>query len=148
MNKHYIYLDDVRVPKDPKWIVVRSYEEFVAKVQELGLDNIQEISLDHDLGPQSTRHFLTTASKTYKFDYDAVDEKTGLDCAKWIVDYSMDMGIKLPLIYVHSANPVGSSNIMGYINNYLYFNRQPQNCVRIMIDHTVDYDLARKQGWN
>jgi hypothetical protein len=48
--KHKIYLDDVRTPVDPEWIVVRNYEEFVQKVQDLGLENIELISLDHDLG--------------------------------------------------------------------------------------------------
>ena len=40
MKKHLIYLDDVRTPVSQEWIVVRNYEEFVAKVTELGLENI------------------------------------------------------------------------------------------------------------
>ena len=39
-----IYLDDVRTPKlEPdvgEWIVVRNYDEFVEKVNEIGLENI------------------------------------------------------------------------------------------------------------
>ncbi len=35
-----IYLDDVRTPVDKDWIVVRSYDEFVEKINEIGL-NIQ-----------------------------------------------------------------------------------------------------------
>ena len=46
-----IYLDDVRTPVDTdNWVVVRSYDEFVNKVKEVGLKNIEVISLDHDLG--------------------------------------------------------------------------------------------------
>ena len=45
-----IYLDDVRTPVDKEWIVVRSYDEFVEKINEIGLENIELISLDHDLG--------------------------------------------------------------------------------------------------
>jgi hypothetical protein len=45
-----IYLDDVRTPVDNDWIVVRSYDEFVEKVNEIGLENIELISLNHDLG--------------------------------------------------------------------------------------------------
>ena len=49
MKKYYIYLDDVRTPvsKEPvevDWIVVRSYDEFVSKVQDLGLEYIQMVS--------------------------------------------------------------------------------------------------------
>ena len=36
MNR--IYLDDVRTPVEGNWIVVRNYQEFVDKVNELGLD--------------------------------------------------------------------------------------------------------------
>lgn len=39
-----IYLDDVRTPIEKDWIVVRSYQEFVDKVKEIGLDNIHMIS--------------------------------------------------------------------------------------------------------
>ena len=151
--KHFIYLDDVRVPVkvhewEQDWIVVRSYDEFVAKITELGLENIQLITLDHDLGPQSTRHFLRSTINTSVFDYSQVDEKTGLDCAKWLVEHAMDNSITLPHVVVHSANPVGSANIMGYINNYLYINRMPQSCIRVQVEHTVDEELASRQGWN
>ncbi len=51
-NMKQIYLDDIRTPKPETgdWVVVRNYDEFVAKVTEIGLDNIRLISLDHDLG--------------------------------------------------------------------------------------------------
>ena len=45
-----IYLDDIRTPISPDWVVVRNFYEFVDKVTELGLKNIELISLDHDLG--------------------------------------------------------------------------------------------------
>ena len=40
-----IYLDDIRTPVDTTWVVVRSYDEFVEKVLEIGLENIETISL-------------------------------------------------------------------------------------------------------
>ncbi len=46
--KQYIYLDDVRTPtqgvgeSDQPWVIVRSYDEFVEKVNEIGLENIQK----------------------------------------------------------------------------------------------------------
>jgi hypothetical protein len=44
---------------------------------------------------------------------------------------------KFPLVVVHSANPIGSANIMGYINNFLMNEAQQQDCVRVTIEHTV-----------
>ena len=49
MQKKKIYLDDIRTPVDKQWMVVRNYDEFVDKVTEIGLENIELISLDHDL---------------------------------------------------------------------------------------------------
>jgi hypothetical protein len=46
MTKVRIYLDDVRTPVDPSWVVVRSYDEFVQKINTIGMENIELISLD------------------------------------------------------------------------------------------------------
>ena len=151
-TKQYIYLDDVRVPvkvreDEQDWVVVRSYDEFVETISRIGIDNVELVSLDHDLGPQATRHFLRSTTKTSVFDYDEVAEKTGYDCAKWLVNYAIDNSKRLPMVVVHSANPVGSANIMGFVNNYLYTQRLPQSCIRVNIEHTIDQDLARRQGW-
>jgi hypothetical protein len=51
-----IYLDDVRTPTGDNWIVVRNYDEFVNKVNEIGLGNIDIISLDHDLGDTAMKN--------------------------------------------------------------------------------------------
>jgi hypothetical protein len=141
MEKIWIYLDDVRTPVqntlDKMWHVVRNYEEFVAKVTEVGLENIEVISLDHDLGDSAMMEFYRNVSPNYTLDYSNITEKTGMDCAKWLVNHSIETGIVLPQIYTHSANPIGSANIMGYINNYLMKSRRPQTCVRVQINHTT-----------
>ena len=148
-----IYLDDVRTPVNPDWVVVRSYDEFVEKVRELGFENIDVISLDHDLGDTAMREYFNNVSPNYTLDYSHITEKTGMDCAKWLVDYYYDhynlsedlisrkskklIGITFPKVYTHSANPIGSANIMGYINNFLMNEAQQQDCVRVTIEHTV-----------
>ena len=136
MKKYYIYLDDVRTLVDPKWTVVRSYDEFVAKVTDIGLFNIYLISLDHDLGDSAMKEWHTNVYHNYKLDYNNITEKTGYDCAKWLVEQWLD-GKPVVDVYTHSANAIGSANIMGLINNYRHINRLPQNCVRVQIDHTV-----------
>ena len=136
-EKIRLYLDDVRTPKDADWQVVRSYDEFVAHIRMHGLESYEVISLDHDLGDTAMNEYYNNVRDNYKIDYNNITEKTGLDCAKFLVAESMTKSIPLPQIYVHSANPIGSANIMGYINNYFMNCRMPQTCVRVKISHTI-----------
>lgn len=136
MNKKKIYLDDIRTPVDPSWVIVRSYQEFVSTIQLTGLENIDIISLDHDLGPTAMKEWHTNVYTNYQLNYDNITEKTGYDCAKWLVEQWIN-GKPFVEVVVHSANAVGASNIMGYINNYCHIHRLPQNCVRVKISHTV-----------
>jgi hypothetical protein len=147
-----IYLDDVRTPVEKDWQVVRSFYELSDLVQKVGLNNIDVISLDHDLGDSAMTEYHTNVSPNYKLNYENIDEKTGYDAAKFLVDEfyklnpeRLEMGysirkrepIKFPDVYTHSANPIGSANIMGYINNFLMNEGKPQNCIRVQIPHTV-----------
>ena len=132
-----IYLDDVRTPVDKEaWMVVRNYDEFVDRITKIGLKNIEIISLDHDLGDTAMAEWHKNVYHNYTLNYDNITEKTGYDCAKWLVEQWMD-GQPIVDVYTHSANAIGSANIMGYINNYRHVNRLPQNCVRVQIEHTV-----------
>jgi len=147
-----IYLDDVRTPKDKDWMVVRNYHEFVNLVQKVGIRNIGTISLDHDLGDSAMNEYYNNVAPNFKLDYENINEKTGYDAAKFLVDefYSQyperlamnyfdkkKEPIMFPIVLVHSANPIGSANICGYINNFLMNEVKPQNCVRVQIPHTV-----------
>jgi hypothetical protein len=143
--KYRIYLDDVRTPVSPnnefvdgltEWTVVRSYDEFVSKVTEIGLENIELISLDHDLGDSAMKEWLHGVVRNYAINYDNITEKTGMDCTKWLVNQWMD-GKPIVDVVVHSANAIGAANMMGYINNYRHINRLDQNCVRHFWKHTV-----------
>lgn len=138
MEKMYrIYLDDVRTPIDSDWFIARDYEEFIKVIQEIGLKNINLISLDHDLGESAIAEYYANAKPNNTIDYDNILEKTGMDCCKFLVSESMDTNIHLPQVYVHSANPVGRINMMGLINNYLKSCGLPETCERTKIKHTV-----------
>lgn len=118
-----LWLDDLRnpfidlegrVPKEDgvvEWVL--NYEQFVQWIEKFGLPNI--ISFDHDLADYEL-------SKEYQDSRD-YQEKTGMDCAKWLIDYCIDNDCELPKFYVHSANPVGADNIRGILNNYLKYNK-------------------------
>ena len=153
MGKVRLYLDDVRTPTEEGWTVVRNYEQFVTQVMLIGLENIELISFDHDLGETAMKEYFNNVSPNYELNYDNILEKTGMDCVKWLINYYYDnfhvdeelisraskklLGITFPQVYVHSANPIGSANIMGYVNNFLMNEGQPQSCVRVQIKHTV-----------
>jgi hypothetical protein len=145
-----IYLDDIRTPVDKDWIVVRSYEEFVKKVNEIGLNNIETISLDHDLGDTAMKEYYNNVSPNYTLDYNNIQEKTGYDAIKFLVSlfysvneerFNMSRSERkqhkfvFPKVYVHSANPVGAHNICAYCDNFLMNEGQPQTCVRVKIEH-------------
>lgn len=102
----FIFLDDERVPSDVKWVslpnvdwtIVRSYNQFRSLVES-----------------------LTEAPKFIAFDHDLADnrpqEKTGYDCAKWLVEVCINAEWKIPDYVVHSFNPIGKKNIEAYLEN-------------------------------
>ena len=115
-----LVLDDLRLPKDAiglvpdvmnqfywsnDWIVVRNFWEFCNYIQKFGLPDY--VSFDHDLADE---HYTHIDDSDYK-------EKTGYECAKWLVDYCFDNGKSLPDYWVHSANPTGKQNIISYLEN-------------------------------
>lgn len=126
-----LFLDDVRQVRDacyympnPKdywdgdWDIVRNFGEFVKYITENGLPDL--ISFDHDLAdfhyeykPEDYDN-MTEDEMNMKF---GSMEKTGLDCAKWLVEYCLDNGLNIPDYFVHSANPLGKENIINYLEN-------------------------------
>jgi len=153
IEKKRLYLDDVRTPNATDWIIARNYDEFVAAIKLHGFGNFEVISLDHDLGEGAMIEYYTNVKNNYMLDYNNIEERTGMDCCRYLVSDSMNEKIPLPQVYIHSANPIGSANMMGYINNYLMNCRLPQTCVRVQINHTINEihmlsPEARKVKWD
>jgi hypothetical protein len=152
-EKMRLYLDDIRIPLAKDWVIARNYDEFVKAIKLHGLGRFEVISLDHDLGEGAMIEYYTNVKNNYMLDYNNIEERTGMDCCRYLVSESMNEKIPLPQIYVHSANPIGSANMMGYINNYLMNCSLPQTCIRVKIDHTIDETFqlspeARKAKWD
>jgi len=151
MNKNkkiWLYLDDVRVPTEGEWEVVRNYDEFVAHIKLNGLSAYEVISLDHDLGEGAMVEYYTNTKPNYELNYERIPEKTGMDCARFLVAESMNEKIPLPAIYVHSANPIGAANMMGYINNYFRNCKLPEVCMKVKIEHTYTEELSVEEREN
>lgn len=127
--KYNLFLDDVRNPKrsmdytkngiyfNLEWEIVRSYDTFVKFITENGLPEL--VSFDHDLAEAHYHESMYEGGKIYMKYLETISEKTGMDCAKWLVDYCIDNGKSFPNWLVHSMNPVGKENITAYISNYL-----------------------------
>lgn len=102
-TKKLLWLDDYRDPYSSEidWLVfspigrdceiywAKNYNMFVDYIKEKGLPDA--ICFDHDLGDET--------------------EKTGFDCAKWLVEYCLDNNLPIPEFNCQSANPVGRENI-------------------------------------
>lgn len=120
-----LFLDDIRQPavvgnyilpvdlrplyRKEEWYIVRNYHEFVDCITKNGSPKI--VSFDHDLA--EIHYDPATWREGFKYE-----EETGLDCAKWLINYCMDNNKKLPFCLVHSMNPVGRENIINLLKNY------------------------------
>lgn len=129
-----LFLDDIREPKDclsymkynlddyreEGWDIVRNFDEFKKYIENCGPNNLPSlISFDHDLADE---HYTPeifwndyTLSKKHQ-ESKVYKEKTGDDCAEFLVKYIVKHGIEkeyIPDFLIHSANPVGRDKIAG-----------------------------------
>ena len=138
MNK-LIWLDDVRNPLTHDWlnfspigrdcnvIWVKSFADFCAYIVKNGLPTA--ICFDHDLGvkyPSNAKELVANGGKFVEltsgtYIEGTVEYPTGMDCAKFLVDYCLDTEQELPLFASQSANPSGRENILGLLNNFKKF---------------------------
>lgn len=86
-----LWIDDIRIPKDTEGcIICKSVNDAKAWIRHLGIGAFEAIYIDHDAG-----------------DYFA-------DGGDYIclLDWLEGMGIKPPVIYFLTANPVGRANMI------------------------------------
>ena len=133
----YLFLDDMRNPKDVfsyykervyverRWDIVRDYNEFVEWIEENGMPLV--VSFDHDIAQEHyvPEHLWNDYELSKKFqDEQKYKEKTGYDCAKYMVNKCLDNNVPLPRYYCHSMNPVGKDNIMRLLNKFNNYERR------------------------
>lgn len=120
MKKYKLFLDDVRKPSqvysyirdsiynENGWVVVKNYNEFVNAIQKNGLPYF--VSFDHDL---ASEHYSPSMVSTEAYNrlYGGFEEKTGLHCARFLMEYCRENGLQFPNYKVHSMNPAGKYNI-------------------------------------
>lgn len=90
-----IFLDDVRDPPEPDWVVCRDPWSFMQTLIR-GWNMIEHISFDHDLGNE-TAYF---------------GEVTGYHCLSMVEDMQQCFGLKVNFtMSVHSSNPWGQERM-------------------------------------
>lgn len=123
-----LFLDDQRQPYEvgnymnpielrslyrlQQWVIVRDFAEFIRHIQQNGMPFM--VSFDHDLADEHYRPSMYAEDKHYSNYYadGTFKEKTGYDCAKWLIEYTQKTGKKMPTIFCHSMNPIGKENIL------------------------------------
>lgn len=107
-----LFLDDARKPndvfgpfiehEDVQVIIATNYDEFVDLVREHDAQ-FHLVSFDHDLGDEGEQ------------------EKTGKDCAYFLLEHCVTNDKPVPKFSVHSSNPSGSDRINQMLSKYSEF---------------------------
>lgn len=127
-----LFLDDVRMPNDcltyiqeprystRKWVIVRSYDEFVQVLLNRWSDGEfpELVSFDHDLADEHYDPAMYHGEEAYNNAELKFTEKTGNECAKFFVDFCIQQSIELPECLVHSMNPIGRDKIKNTLKDY------------------------------
>ncbi len=130
----FLFLDDIRYPEEAflytsffpfkleEWVIVRDYDEFVSHIKQHGIPKF--ISFDHDLADVHYKpvgsweeYYKNTLKENNK-------EKTGYDCALWLINYCMDNNTNCPDFYCHSMNPVGREKIINVLNDFIKYHNK------------------------
>ena len=138
-----LYLDDVRTPIEnlpnaEPWVVVRNYDEFVDYIEANGIPDV--VSFDHDLAKEHMNDYYDQMLKEgYQTpDYASYKEKTGLDCARYLITYSIKTNTPIKSCVVHSHKPVRSMNIKNEINSFKKHMGEPAYCYYHRFPFTIN----------
>jgi hypothetical protein len=130
-----IYLDDTRHPTQSflytndeiylkDWVIVKDFESFKFLIDSIilnqgNLDEVEVISYDHDLADEHYHQAMLLSDHTeYNNLYEVFQEKTGLDCVKYLIEVCLDNLCDMPQFLVHTQNPVGHLNITAMLKNF------------------------------
>lgn len=116
MKQTVIWIDDERNPRSDVWNSVATNKKYVQGDPIIvWLVNYWEFRSWLDTAVYDTEVLWPTL---VCFDHDLGEEKTGLDCAKYLVEVCIKYNLPLPAYTCHSSNPAGRENILSYLNSY------------------------------
>ena len=121
-----LWLDDIRDPASTEvdWlglyspiekyeayvVWIKSYDEFVCFILSNGLPSA--ICFDYDLSKAPNKISVQEVCRGKG------TVKTGLDCAKWLVEYCNEQGIDIPPYGIQAENLEGKMKIEAILNQY------------------------------
>ena len=113
-----IWIDDMRNPFTPEWnsIITKTLGDSEKEPTIVWLKTYGEFK---DWMSVAMIDPVALFPSLVCFDHDLGEEKTGLDCAKILVEFCMDNNMQLPKFECHSTNSAGRENIISYLNTYL-----------------------------
>ena len=114
------------------WVIVTSFDEFVKTIWRRGLPDI--ISFDHEVAEEHYIYFAILSSggkkratdSEYKSIYQKLQNKTGYDCARWLVKFCANSRQDLPVCLVHSKNIAGNEYLEDVLPTKSYSNKPVQ----------------------
>ena len=111
-HENWLEFSPIEKPFEVVWL--KTYKRFIKWIKKNGLPDA--ICFDHDLSDFEIDlwGYFKSHSSLYK-------EKTGYDCAEWLVNYCIDNNLSLPKWNVQSSNIPGKENINGILLSYLKF---------------------------
>lgn len=137
MKNTLLWLDDVRNPNERIWmdwmieneinpfhyeiVWVKNYIDFTNWIKENGFPSY--LCFDHDLGQDEADMKVKMGMSKRQSRKEKKGIKDGMDCAHFVVNYSMDNDLDLPKWAIQSANPVGAENIKGLLTSYTKFRK-------------------------
>jgi len=104
-----VWMDDFRRPPDESWEWIETASQTIVALED---GNVTRLSLDHDLGAcrecsEAAEEWIGRCSH----------RGTGTDVTKWLVEAVVERGLKMPVVTVHSANPVGRERMQSDIDS-------------------------------
>lgn len=115
MKQIVIWIDDMRNPFEESWSSIIK-NNMTGEYTTVWLKDYTEFKIWLRVSVEDPAVLFPTM---VCFDHDLGKKKTGLDCAKLLVDTCMYYNLPLPKFECHSTNPAGRDNIMSYLNSYL-----------------------------
>ena len=127
-GKILLWLDDMRDPHKNDWLNfspipklelrkvywAKSYDDFVRWISIKGLPD--GICFDHDL---SDFQAMKTSYPELMEDVPWPDsEKTGMDCARWLIEYCKERSLSLPVYMSQASNPDKRAEIVTLLDNF------------------------------
>jgi len=120
-----VFLDDVRVidqlpTRIDEWITVKNYDGFVYTIGSYyeAFNCLPEIiSFDHSLSTIDEDNEILRPVGAPLF-YANYKEKTGKDCAEWLVQFAKEEDLDIGRVAIHSTYLLGAKRIEDIINDY------------------------------